>query len=74
MQVFVGSLQSWALGEYNSSLIDETSDLSHLAEGIKQYTMYLFTEGEVHFLHALLDISSQILNPDGRGSTTKSRR
>ena len=37
--------------------------------------MYLFTEGVVHFLwQALLDIASQILNPDGRGSTTKSRR
>ena len=59
---FVGSLQNWALSEYNSSLIDETSDLSHQLEGIKQYTMYLFTEGVVHFLwHALLDIASQIL-------------
>ena len=74
LQFFVGSLQSWVLGEYNSSLIDETSDLSHLPEGIKQYTMYLFTEGVVHFLwHVLLDIASQILNLDGRGSTTKSR-
>ena len=63
------------LGEYNSSRIDETSDLSHQPEGIKQYTMYLFTEGVVYFLcHALLDIASQILNPDGCGSTTKSGR
>ena len=88
LQFFVGSLPSWALSEYNSSLIDETSDLSHLPEGrvyniignyiqkrIKQYTMYLFTEGVVYFLwHALLDIASQILNPDECGSTTKSRR
>ena len=82
LQFFVGSLQSWALGEYNSSLIDETSYLSHLPEGIKQYTMYLFTEGVVHFLwHALLDIASQILiqmdvvvllNPDGGASTSSS--
>ena len=88
LQFFVGSLQSWALGEYNSSLIDETSYLSHLSKGrvyniignyvqnqIKQYSMYLFTEGVVYFVwHALLDVASQILNPDGRGSTTKSRQ
>ena len=75
LQFFVGSLQSWALGEYNTSLIGETSNLSHLPEGIKQYTMYLFTKGVVQlWWHALLDIASQILNPDGRGSTTKSRR
>ena len=88
LQFFVGSLPSWVLSEYNSSLIDETSDLSRLPEGrvyniienyiqnwIKQYSMYLFTEGVVYVLwHALLDIASQILNPDGCGSTTKSRR
>ena len=35
--------------------------------------MYLFTEGVVHFFwHALLDIASQILNPDGGASTSSS--
>ena len=35
--------------------------------------MYLFTEGVVHFLwHALLDIASQILNPDGGATSTSS--